>query len=101
MEIKDSDNILKDIDFLEYDLSYINGYDKYENIDAISLQYPKNKIEHGSGKILDILNNYEFTHNIDRENGSSGSPIILHNSLKVIGIHKKGDIFNVWRIFKE
>ena len=92
MEIKESDNIIKDIDFLEYDLSYVNGYDKYENIDAFSLQYPKNKIEYGSGKILEILNNYEFTHNIDTENGSSGSPIILHNSLKVIGIHKQGDI---------
>ena len=92
MEIKESDNIIKDIDFLEYDLSYVNGYDKYENIDAFSLQYPKNKIEYGSGKILKILNNYEFTHNIDTENGSSGSPIILHNSLKVIGIHKQGDI---------
>ena len=43
MEIKESDNIIKDIDFLEYDLSYVNGYDKYENIDAFSLQYPKIK----------------------------------------------------------
>ena len=65
------------------------------NMKILMQQYPKNKIEHGSGKILDILNNYEFTHNIDTENGSSGSPIILHNSLKVIGIHKQGDIFNV------
>ena len=43
MEIKESDNIIKDIDFLEYDLSYVNGYDKYENIDAFSLQFQKIK----------------------------------------------------------
>ena len=33
-------------------------------------------------------------HTIDTDNGSSGSPIILSNIEKVIGIHKKGDITN-------
>ena len=90
IEIKEIDNIIKDIEFLDYDLNYIKGYKQYLNKDIFSLQYPKNGIEHGSGKIIEI-NEYEFTHTIDTENGSSGSPIILPLSLKVIGIHKQGD----------
>jgi hypothetical protein len=76
IEIKEIDNIIKDIEFLDYDLNYIKGYKQYLNKDIFSLQYPKNGIEHGSGKIIEI-NEYEFTHTIDTENGSSGSPIIL------------------------
>ena len=90
IEIKEIDNIIKDIEFLDYDLNYIKGYKQYLNKDIFSLQYPKNGIVHGSGKIIEI-NEYEFTHTIDTENGSSGSPIILPLSLKVIGIHKQGD----------
>ena len=36
------------------------------------------------------INNFEFEHNILTEKGSAGSPIILFNTLKVIGIHKHG-----------
>ena len=44
-----------------------------------------------SGKIEKIIEN-EFYHDINTEKGSSGSPIILFNTLKVIGIHKQADI---------
>ena len=91
IEIKDSDDIIKDIDLLYYDLNYINGYEQYENMDVFILEYPKDEIEVASGKIIEILNDYEFKHNIDTEKGSSGSPIIIPNTLKVIGIHKQGD----------
>jgi V8-like Glu-specific endopeptidase len=91
IEMKESDNIIKDIDFLDYDLNYIKGYEQYRNIDIFSLQYTKKGIEVASGKIIDIINNYEFEHSIDIEYGSSGSPIIILNKLKVIGIHKQGD----------
>ena len=43
------------------------------------------------GKIKSI-NKYEFTHLANTEQGSSGSPIFLENSIHVIGIHKEGNI---------
>ena len=91
IEMKETDNIIEDIDFLDYDLNYIKGYEQYKKIDIFSLQYTKNGIEVASGKIINIINNYEFEHSIDTEYGSSSSPIIIHNFLKVIGIHKQGD----------
>jgi surface protein len=91
IEMKESDNIIKDIDFLDYDSNYIKGYEQYRNIDIFSLQYTKKGIEVASGKIIDIINNYEFEHSIDTEYDSSGSPIIIPTILKVIGIHKRGD----------
>ena len=73
IEIKESDEIIKDIDFLKYDLNYIDGYEQYLNIDIFALQYPKGEdICAASGKIIDIFNKYEFKHNIDTDYGSSG-----------------------------
>ena len=92
IEIKESDEIIKDVDFLDYDLNYIKGYEQYIDIDILTLQYLREEgICAASGNIKDIFNKYEFKHNIDTEYGSSGSPIILFNTLKVIGIHKGGD----------
>ena len=91
IEIKESDKILKDINFLDYDSNFSKGYDQYINTDIFTLQYPKDEIEIASGKILEIIDNFEFKHSIDTDYGSSGSPIILPNILKVIGIHKQGD----------
>ena len=93
IEVKDSDDIIKDIDFLEYDTNYTTGYKQYKNIDVFALQYPKDKIEFAAGTIMNIGDEYEyeFEHNIDTTNGSSGSPIIIPNTRKVIGIHKEGD----------
>ena len=34
---------------------------------------------------------YEFTHDANTDEGSSGSPIFLKNSSKVIGINKIGN----------
>ena len=92
IEIKDSDYIINDIIFLDYDSNYIKGYDKYVNIDLFALQYPNDEIEVASGKIKEILNDFEFKHNINTEIGSSGSPIIILSKsfCKVIGIHKQG-----------
>ena len=92
-EIKESDNIINDVVFLDYDPNYINGYHQYKDIDVITLQYIPNGTEIKKGKITAILNNYEFQHNIDTSFGTSGSPIILIDSLKVIGIHKEGNNF--------
>ena len=92
IEIKDSDQINEDIEYLNYDLNYEMGYSQYNGIDAICIGYPlENEVSCGSGKIIKI-NEFEFDHNISTEEGSSGSPIIIFSTLKVIGIHKHGDL---------
>ena len=91
VEIKDSDGI-KDIEYLNYDLNYKEGYSQYKRMEVLSLGYPFGKeLADGSGEIINI-DGYEFEHNIHTEQGSSGSPIILFNLLRVIGIHKFGDL---------
>ena len=92
IQLKDSDNIIEYVDFLDYDLNYIRGYDQYLNNEIFTIEHPKNEPEHASGKIIEIFNNFEFKHSIDTEGGASGSPLILINTLKVIGIHKAGHI---------
>ena len=89
LEIKESDEIIKYIDFLTYDLNYTEGYNQYKDIDVLIFQYIKDKIEVGSGKIIDILSNSEFKYNININNASFGYPILLPNTLKVIGISKQ------------
>ena len=94
IEIKESDEINKDIKYLDYDLNYTKGYEQYLNIDIFTLQYLREKgICAANGNIKGIFNIYEFKHNINIEYGygSSGSPIILFKTLKVIGIHKRCD----------
>ena len=78
---------------MNYDLNYKEGgYSQYKKMYVLSLGYPLGEeLSTGSGKIINI-NEYEFEHNIPTEEGSSGSPIILFNLLKVIGIHKCGDL---------
>ena len=56
-----------------------------------NIGYPKaDKLSVASGKIKRILNEYEFYYNSATEKESSGSPIILFDSLIVIAIHKCG-----------
>ena len=42
------------------------------------------------GEIIKVKK-YELFHNASTKEGSSGSPIFLKNTTKVIGIHKQGD----------
>ena len=98
IEIKKTDIIYNNIQFLDYDRNYNNknGYLTYKNADIFSLEHPYGEdTSCGSGKIIDI-NDYEFFHNIPTDNGSSGCPILLLNNninlAKVIGIHKNADI---------
>ena len=92
IEIKNSDEIYKDINFLNYDRNYVNGYELYNNADVFSIEHPLGKSAAcASGKILKIYDS-EFEHDISTDNGSSGCPIILLNDninlIQVIGIHK-------------
>ncbi len=97
IEIKNNDNIYNYIELLDYDKNYsTKGYKIYANSDVFSVEYPygENAVT-GGGKILNIINEYEFEHNIPTDNGSSGCPIILLNKninfCLVIGIHKEAD----------
>ena len=88
VEILNEDKISKD---------YFLFPDSEENINndlinkAIYIpQYPKGKaLMNAKGEIKEINGN-EFTHLANTEQGSSGSPIFLENSIYVIGIHKEG-----------
>ena len=91
IEILEEDNIKnEEVKFLEFDLEYCNGYESNFNKDIYSFQYDfgRDIPDLGYGKILRINNHFEFEHNIDTDFGSSGSPIILNENNKVIGIHK-------------
>ena len=56
-------------------------------------QYPHgNKFCYSTGFIKDIKDN-EITYNATTKEGSSGSPIFLENSIKVIGIHKEVNLY--------
>ena len=46
-------------------------------------------MSHSKG-IIKSIHNYEFSHLANTQEGSSGSPIFLKDSNKVIGIHKAG-----------
>ncbi len=89
IEIKESDNKINDIFFLDYDLNYIKGYNQFI-FGVFSSYYNYDEIGISNGYILEILKTYEFKHNLDINNNSI-SPIILSNNLKVIGINKIGD----------
>ena len=86
IEIIENDNISKD-KYLDLDLNYKNGYDKYENKNYYLAGYPRDYDERciSSGKIIKILD-YQFFHTMETSAGSSGSPICNENG-DVIGIH--------------
>ena len=74
--IQINSNEINNIQYLNYNLNYIRGYNQYLKIKIINLGYPKSfDLAAGSGIITEI-NKYEFYHNSPTEEGSSGSPII-------------------------
>jgi len=95
LEIKDSDDIFEDIEFLSYDKNYEDEYTNLKNADVFTVDHPIGKnASSASGTIID-LKEYEFYHNISIDSESSGCPILLFNDninlIKVIGIHKNAD----------
>jgi len=92
IEINENDEFINYIDFLDYDLNYINGNDQYKDLEVYVLGYPKGLESVAESGVIKRINNFEFYHDINTEGGSSGSPILLFNINKVIGIHKQVDI---------
>ena len=89
IEIKKEDKINEDY-FLLPNIEYINGYRGYENKEIYIPQYPGGgELSYSKGKIKTI-DNYEFSHLASTKRGSSGSPIFIDGTIKVIGMHKQG-----------
>ena len=89
IEILDEDNISKDYFlFPEYEFRINN--ELINNMIYIP-QYAKGLDLVNARGIIKNINDYEITHLANTEEGSSGSPIFLENSIFVIGIHKEGN----------
>ena len=92
IEILPEDNISKEY-FLIPDIKSIYNFNNLKNKEIVIIQYPKGKLSYSYGKIKEIYKDkYEFSHLANTNDGSSGSPILLKNSIQVIGIHRGGDI---------
>ena len=93
IEILPKDNISNDY-FLLPQKDYMDNYDKLIGEKITIIQYPKGEIKYAGGKILEktVLEKakYEFVYNASTDDGSSGSPIFIKGTTKVIGIHKGG-----------
>ena len=91
VQIKEvEDQFLNTCDYLEIDerTYYINGLSENESL--YILNYPKGKeIVNSQGSLISINCN-EIKYNCITEEGSSGSPILLLETCKVIGIHSQG-----------
>ena len=92
IQIKKTDHIIKYYNVLEYDLTYKNKKNNYRAVYILQHRLG-NPLENARGKIIEI-SDFQFSHSIDTDRGSSGSPILLLYNSKVIGIHKSGDIKN-------
>ena len=86
IEILPKDNIPKYY-FLLPNIVYMYNFDKLINQEIAILHYPKGILSYSYGIITAKTNTYEFSHSASTEEGSSGAPIFLKNSDKVIGIH--------------
>ena len=87
IEIKETDDIYSDIDFLDYEPNYQKGYNIYNNSDIFSIHFPLGgEAACASGKVIEIDED-QFNHNIPTVHGSGGCPILLLNLIKVIGVH--------------
>ena len=91
IEILPKDKINKEY-FLPTNVNKIN----YMYKEIFIPQFPLGgKLSESKGKII-YLKNFIFKHNGSTEEGSSGSPIFLENTQKIIGIHKGGnDVYKI------
>ena len=91
IEIIENDKISEN-KYLDVDLNYKHGYNKYKGRNFCSAGYPKDYDGRrciSAGIIKETLD-YKFSHTLFTNYGSSGSPICNENG-DVIGIHTSGD----------
>ena len=87
VEIIEEDNIFRDYFLYPEPEERINN--GLINMNIYIPQYAEGKELKNAKGIIKEINNNEFTHLASTLKGSSGSPIFLENSMKVIGIHKE------------
>ena len=94
IEILKEDEIFKKIKyFFEIDNYIMNNDSKnnYKNQDICIVQYPEGgDLSFAQGGIKSF-DNYKIKHLVSTRAGSTGSPILLQNNFKIIGIHKAGN----------
>ena len=100
LQIDENNEINKYVEYLEIDNKIYNDKEYYNDLFAkkpiYSIHYPKGKnilVSYGIFKSIDIDSNF-IRHTCSTEKGSSGAPIILLDSLKVIGIHSSDSRLN-------
>ena len=94
IEILPTDDFFSEIKFFFTIDNYImsnNSESNYLNQDVCIFQYPNGEeLSFDKGEIKSI-NDYQIKHLVSTEPGSSGSPILLLNNFKIIGIHQAGN----------
>ena len=104
IEIIENDKISEN-KYLDVDLNYKHGYNKYKGRNFYLAGYPKDYDGIrciSAGIIKEIIEDYKFSHTLNTNFGSSGSPICNENG-DVIGIHTSGDgkkknkLWNIYR----
>ena len=85
-----NDNI-SDSYFLSPEGEYSDDKNKLINKQIYIPQYPLGKKLKYARGIINNIKNYELIHSTTTEPGSSGSPLFLKDSIKVIGIHKQSN----------
>ena len=90
VEILPEDNI-NEVYFLEPELEYID--DSIKNSQIYIPQYAKGKKLTNSRGVIKEIDKYQFSHFANTEQGSSGSPVFLKDSInvnkKIIRINKR------------
>ena len=91
IQIKEvDDQFLNTCDYLEIDERIYDNNGLSKNESLYILNYPKgNEIVNSQGLLVGIKG-FEIMYNCKTEKGSSGSPILLLETCKVIGIHFQG-----------
>ena len=89
IQILDKDNI-EDNYFLTPNYDYENGYQQFKGKTMSVAQYPLGEELSMSTGIITHNNNIVFSHTASTLEGSSGGPIVLEGSDKVLGIHFGG-----------
>ncbi len=94
IEILKIDSFFDEIDFLTIDGNIMdNNSEKYYiKNDIFIFQFPKGELSFDKAEIKSI-NDYIIKHSVSTDYGSSGSPILLFNNFKIIGIHNKRALY--------
>ena len=100
VEIDENNLINKYVNYLEIDYKINHEKEHYRNLfekkPIYTMHYPEGKkilVSYGIFKSIDIDSNF-IKHTCSTDNGSSGAPILLLDSLKVIGVHMGYDKYS-------